>query len=74
MYITENIRNENKQGKNTEEFKGGGDGCGRRLLWAELLYSQTWSLYMRKKGGKARSFIIEKLWWGITARQVMCPE
>jgi hypothetical protein len=29
---------------------------------------------MRKEGGKARSFIIEEMWWGITARQVMCPE
>ncbi len=35
--------------------------AGRRLLWAELLYSQAWSLYMRKEGGKARSFIIEEV-------------
>ncbi len=32
MYITENIRNENKQGKNTEEFKGGGDGCRTTIV------------------------------------------
>ncbi len=48
--------------------------AGRRLLWAELLYAQTWSLNMRKEGGKARSFIIEEVWWGITARQVKCSE
>jgi hypothetical protein len=32
MYIIENIRNENKQGKNTEEFKEGGDGCRTTIV------------------------------------------
>jgi hypothetical protein len=32
MYIIANIRNENKQGKYTEEFKVGGDGCRTTIV------------------------------------------
>jgi hypothetical protein len=69
--ISETKTNKEKTQKSSKEVMM---DAGRRLLWAELLYAQTWSLNMRKEGGKARSFIIEEVWWGITARQVKCSE